>query len=114
MLAVFWLVLAQNSSQWICLSPMVDTVAKFYKCDPFWVYSSILVFDLLSPLSFLTGLVVSRYGCKTAIAVAAVGTAIGGWIKVVWLGVEGQVMGQVCYPLLPYGGQGPFNLLVGH
>ena len=97
MLGAFFCVLAQNSSQWICLSPMVDTVARFYDCDKFWVYSSILVFDLLSPVSFSCGIFVSRFGCRRAIRLATIGTFVGGWLKVVWLSEFGQVVGQVCH-----------------
>eukprot|EP00667_Euglena_gracilis_P009228 EG_transcript_9367 len=74
---------------------MVDTVAKFYQCDHFWVYCSILVFDLLSPMSFPAGSFVAHYGCKSAILVAAVCTGLGGWIKALWLTPEGQTVGQV-------------------
>jgi FLVCR family MFS transporter 7 len=95
MLAIYFLVLTHNCSQWICLAPMVDTVTLYYGCDHFWVYSSILLFDLLSPLSFPCGVFVSRVGCQRSVMLAAALTFTGMWIKALWSTVSGQVAGQV-------------------
>eukprot|EP00667_Euglena_gracilis_P013053 EG_transcript_13439 len=99
MLFLYFGVAAQNSNQWICLSPVVNVVAEHFGTSPFWVYCSILVFDLFSIFSFAVGSFIARNGCGQAIFYAAMLTCFGGWIKASWLTATGQVVGQTIIAL---------------
>eukprot|EP00668_Euglena_longa_P014924 GGOE01018961.1.p1 GENE.GGOE01018961.1~~GGOE01018961.1.p1 ORF type:complete len:400 (+),score=65.77 GGOE01018961.1:70-1269(+) len=94
MLMVYFLIAAQNNSQWICMSAVAEPAAKFYGTDDFVVISAILIFDIVSPAAFLVSIFISRFGVHWAVFLAALGTCSGGWVKALHLKTEGQLIGQ--------------------
>jgi len=83
MLAVFVLVSSINAFHWIQFSIITNVVMTYYGVDGQSVNWTSLVFMVAYiPLIFPGAWIMDKYGLRVTVIIGAVGTCIGGWIKV--------------------------------